>query len=59
MGRAANERARQEIGDTYDEALEYCKSVRQYSVSPGNFAGGCPPLKKKAWEPHKKRKQTH
>lgn len=48
VGRAANERARQEIGDTYDKALEYCKSVRQYSVSPGNFAGGLSTIEEKS-----------
>ena len=24
----------------YDKAERYCRSVRQYSISPGNFAGG-------------------
>ena len=38
--RAVDERAREELRYTYDKALDYCKSVQQYSVSPGNFAGG-------------------
>lgn len=46
--RAANEKARQEIQATYDKALEYCKSVRQYSVSPGNFAGGLTTIEEKS-----------
>ncbi|QTL97197.1 D-galactarate dehydratase [Iocasia frigidifontis] len=46
--RAVNKRAREEIQYTYDKALEYCKSVRQYSVSPGNFAGGLSTIEEKS-----------
>jgi altronate dehydratase large subunit len=46
--RGANEQAREEIRHTYDKALEYCKSVRQYSVSPGNFAGGLSTIEEKS-----------
>lgn len=46
--RAANETAREEIQYTYDKALEYCRSVRQYSVSPGNFAGGLSTIEEKS-----------
>lgn len=46
--RAASEQAREEIQYTYDKALEYCKSVRQYSVSPGNFAGGLSTIEEKS-----------
>lgn len=46
--RAANEKAREEIRYTYDKALDYCKSVRQYSVSPGNFAGGLSTIEEKS-----------
>lgn len=46
--RAANEQAAQDIATTYDKALEYCKSVRQYSVSPGNFAGGLSTIEEKS-----------
>ncbi len=45
-GRA--DQARREIGATYDKALEYCKSVRQFSVSPGNFAGGLSTIEEKS-----------
>lgn len=48
VGRAAGERARQQIRHTYDKALQYCKSVRQYSVSPGNFAGGLSTIEEKS-----------
>lgn len=34
--RAATPAVREELLDTYQKALDYCKSVRQYSVSPGN-----------------------
>lgn len=46
--RAANEQARTELRATYDKALEYCRSVRQYSVSPGNFAGGLSTIEEKS-----------
>lgn len=46
--RAATEKAAEELQTTYDKALEYCKSVRQYSVSPGNFAGGLSTIEEKS-----------
>lgn len=46
--RAANARAKKELSYTYDKALEYCKSVNQYSVSPGNFAGGLSTIEEKS-----------
>lgn len=48
VSRAADERAGQELRYTYDKALDYCKSVRQYSVSPGNFAGGLSTIEEKS-----------
>lgn len=48
VNRAANQVAAEDIGATYDKALEYCKSVRQYSVSPGNFAGGLSTIEEKS-----------
>lgn len=48
VGRAASERAAREIRYTYDKALDYCRSVRQYSVSPGNFAGGLSTIEEKS-----------
>lgn len=49
--RAASETAKEEIQYTYDKALEYCKSVRQYSVSPGNFGRAVSRRsKKRVWE---------
>ena len=46
--RAVNEKAKAEIEYTYYKALDYCKSVRQYSVSPGNFAGGLSTIEEKS-----------
>lgn len=48
ISRAASEKAAQELGTTYDKALAYCRSVRQYSVSPGNFAGGLSTIEEKS-----------
>ncbi len=47
-GRAADQKAEAEIRYTYEKALDYCKSVRQYSVSPGNFAGGLSTIEEKS-----------
>lgn len=46
--RAVNNKARDELRYTYNKALDYCKSVRQYSVSPGNFAGGLSTIEEKS-----------
>lgn len=48
VSRAASEQAAEDIGDTYDKALAYCRAVRQYSVSPGNFAGGLTTIEEKS-----------
>lgn len=48
ISRAASEQAARELRYTYDKALDYCKSVRQYSVSPGNFAGGLSTIEEKS-----------
>ena len=47
-GRGATKRAQEEIRNCYQKALEYCKSVRQYSISPGNFAGGLSTIEEKS-----------
>ena len=47
-GRAADERVKAELQATYDKALDYCRHVRQYSVSPGNFAGGLSTIEEKS-----------
>jgi altronate dehydratase large subunit len=48
IGRAANPEARAQLEATYDKAERYCRSVRQYSVSPGNFAGGLTTIEEKS-----------
>jgi len=46
--RATNDTAKRQLVSTYDKALEYCRSVKQYSVSPGNFAGGLSTIEEKS-----------
>jgi altronate hydrolase len=46
--RAVDEQAEKELRYTYEKALDYCRSVRQYSVSPGNFAGGLSTIEEKS-----------
>jgi altronate dehydratase large subunit len=47
-GRAASPEACRQIKEAYDKAERYCRSVRQYSVSPGNFAGGLTTIEEKS-----------
>lgn len=46
--RAVDDRAGKELAAAYEKALDYCRSVRQYSVSPGNFAGGLSTIEEKS-----------
>src|SRR5205823_8984497 len=46
--RAANHGARAELAAAYDKAVAYCQSVRQFSASPGNFAGGLSTIEEKS-----------
>lgn len=46
--RAASSQAAEALGRTYDKAASYCKSVQQYSISPGNFAGGLTTIEEKS-----------
>lgn len=46
--RAASVQARTQVAAAYDKAVEYCRSVRQYSISPGNFAGGLTTIEEKS-----------
>lgn len=48
LARAANPGARKQLAAAYDKAVRYCKSVRQWSVSPGNFAGGLTTIEEKS-----------
>lgn len=46
--RGETEEVQQQLAYTYDKMLDYCKSVRQYSISPGNFAGGLSTIEEKS-----------
>ena len=46
--RAVNGRVKAELQVAYDKALDYCRHVRQYSISPGNFAGGLSTIEEKS-----------
>jgi altronate dehydratase large subunit len=48
LQRAASEDVRDQLARTYDKAEAYCKSVRQWSASPGNFAGGLTTIEEKS-----------
>ncbi len=48
VGRAACPAAAGEIAAAYDKMEKYCGEVRQYSVSPGNFAGGLTTIEEKS-----------
>ncbi|MEX0745920.1 MAG: UxaA family hydrolase [Phycisphaeraceae bacterium] len=46
--RAGSDTARDQLALAYDKAVRYCQSVRQWSVSPGNFAGGLTTIEEKS-----------
>jgi len=46
--RAATPHAADELAAAYDKAVKYCESVRQYSIAPGNFAGGLTTIEEKS-----------
>jgi altronate dehydratase large subunit len=46
--RAATPEAAAQLTGAYDKAVAYCRDVRQYSVSPGNFAGGLTTIEEKS-----------
>ena len=48
LARAASPAVAQQIGAAYDKTVEYCRAVRHYSVSPGNFAGGLTTIEEKS-----------
>ncbi|MGE4283064.1 MAG: UxaA family hydrolase [Clostridia bacterium] len=48
MSRAATDEIRKLIGWTYDKALDHCKSIHQFAISPGNFMGGLSSIEEKS-----------
>ena len=47
-GRAKNDEARRQVEAAYDKAESYSRTVRQYSISPGNFVGGLTTIEEKS-----------
>lgn len=48
LSRAVTPEVAAQLDETYKKAEEYCKAVRQYSISPGNFAGGLTTIEEKS-----------
>jgi altronate hydrolase len=48
LARAASPDAAAQLDHAYEKAEVYCRAVRQYSVSPGNFAGGLTTIEEKS-----------
>ncbi|MGP8245455.1 MAG: UxaA family hydrolase [Bryobacteraceae bacterium] len=48
QARAAGPEARKQLAHAYRKAERYCREVRQYSISPGNFAGGLTTIEEKS-----------
>src|SRR4051812_10018332 len=48
LSRAANDEARQQLDHAYEKAVEHCRQTRQWSASPGNFAGGLTTIEEKS-----------
>ena len=46
--RGADDNVKKQMAYTYEKAMEYCRSVGQYSISPGNFAGGLTTIEEKS-----------
>jgi altronate hydrolase len=48
LERAASVESRSALASAYDKAEAYCHAVRQFSASPGNFAGGLTTIEEKS-----------
>jgi len=48
LERAENEGVRKQLDFAYEKATAYCKKVKQYSISPGNFVGGLSTIEEKS-----------
>ena len=46
--RGATPAVQDALAAAYDKTVEYCKAVRQFSASPGNFAGGLTTIEEKS-----------
>lgn len=48
VGRAVDVDAAADIAEAYDNMLAHCREIRQYAISPGNFAGGLSSIEEKS-----------
>lgn len=48
LSRGKTSEAKAMLREAYEKAERYCRSVRQYSISPGNFAGGLTTIEEKS-----------
>lgn len=48
LDRARDARVKEQLSCTYQKVLAYCQSVKQYSISPGNFVGGLTTIEEKS-----------
>lgn len=48
LSRGKTPEAKSRLVEAYEKAESYCRSVRQYSISPGNFAGGLTTIEEKS-----------
>ena len=48
LDRAASPHAKEQLERAYEKAVKYCRDVRQWSASPGNFAGGLTTIEEKS-----------
>lgn len=48
LGRAANIESSLQLEHAYEKAVKYSQGVRQFSISPGNFAGGLTTIEEKS-----------
>jgi len=46
--RCASAEAARAVAATYDKTMEFCRQLGQYSISPGNFAGGLTTIEEKS-----------
>lgn len=48
MTRGKTPEAKTKLREAYEKAERYCRSVKQFSISPGNFAGGLTTIEEKS-----------
>jgi altronate hydrolase len=48
IAHCASPEVAREVAVTYDKTMEFCQRLGQYSISPGNFAGGLTTIEEKS-----------